>query len=149
MVRPKYPSDKQDQFMLRLPNGLRDRIKAKADEHKRSMNAEIVHVLEQKYPEPWDLQTRLIGLLGLMEIMKKGLVDKAVDEVTDDIYQTLHAVANGRIKGVAADVRDQIRDLLQKWDIDWAEELVTRDMEGMDPDEIDGIASGRQKYPEE
>ena len=43
-----------DKFMLRLPDGLRDRIKKKADVSGRSMNAEIVQVLEQAYPQPKD-----------------------------------------------------------------------------------------------
>jgi hypothetical protein len=43
-----------DKFMLRLPNGLRDRIKETADSNMRSMNAEIVATLLLTYPEPLD-----------------------------------------------------------------------------------------------
>lgn len=39
-----------DKFILRLPDGLRDRIKLAADRSGRSMNAEIVAVLEAEYP---------------------------------------------------------------------------------------------------
>lgn len=42
----------KDQFMLRLPDGMRERIKLAADESGRSMNAEIVETLREKYPEP-------------------------------------------------------------------------------------------------
>ncbi len=31
-----------DKFMLRMPDGMRDRIKASAEDNKRSMNAEII-----------------------------------------------------------------------------------------------------------
>ncbi len=41
-----------DKFMLRLPDGLRDRIKAFAESRGRSMNAEIVRVLERAFPAP-------------------------------------------------------------------------------------------------
>ncbi|MBB1498788.1 Arc family DNA-binding protein [Paracoccus sp. MC1862] len=41
-----------DQFMVRLPEGMRDRIKAAAEANNRSMNAEIVATLEEKYPRP-------------------------------------------------------------------------------------------------
>lgn len=41
-----------DKFMLRLPDGMRDRIKRAADSNNRSMNAEIVATLEDKYPPP-------------------------------------------------------------------------------------------------
>lgn len=39
-----------DRYMLRLPDGMRDRIKAAAEANNRSMNAEIVATLEEKYP---------------------------------------------------------------------------------------------------
>ncbi|MFC0201419.1 Arc family DNA-binding protein [Paracoccus rhizosphaerae] len=35
-----------DKFMLRLPEGMRDRIKAEGDKNGRSMNAEIISRLE-------------------------------------------------------------------------------------------------------
>ncbi|MFD0978043.1 Arc family DNA-binding protein [Tropicimonas aquimaris] len=37
----------QDKFIVRLPDGMRDHIKAKAAKNNRSMNAEIVHALEE------------------------------------------------------------------------------------------------------
>lgn len=46
----KAPSRTQDQFIVRLPDGMRDRIKYLADRNGRSMNAEIVSVLEQAFP---------------------------------------------------------------------------------------------------
>ncbi len=36
-----------EQFMLRLPDGMRDRIKAAAEANNRSMNAEIVARLDE------------------------------------------------------------------------------------------------------
>jgi hypothetical protein len=51
MARGDFPSSKQDQFVLRLPDGLRDRIKANAEANGRSMNSEIVALLEQEYPD--------------------------------------------------------------------------------------------------
>jgi len=35
-----------DKFVLRLPDGMRDRLKAEAEKNKRSLNAEIVARLE-------------------------------------------------------------------------------------------------------
>ncbi|WP_313349946.1 Arc family DNA-binding protein [Paracoccus sp. (in: a-proteobacteria)] len=48
--REPYPSEKQDRFIVRLPDGMRDRIKAVATMHNRSMNAEIISVLEEAFP---------------------------------------------------------------------------------------------------
>ncbi len=40
----------QEKFVLRLPDGMRDRIKLAAERNNRSMNAEIIAALEEKYP---------------------------------------------------------------------------------------------------
>lgn len=39
-------------MMVRLTEELRDRIKAAADENKRSQNSEIIATLNEKYPAP-------------------------------------------------------------------------------------------------
>lgn len=46
MSREPYPSDVADRFMLRLPGDLRARVKAQAQRNRRSMNAEIVLMIE-------------------------------------------------------------------------------------------------------
>ncbi len=37
----------QSKFIVRMPDGMRDRIKAHAEEHNRSMNSQIVYMLEK------------------------------------------------------------------------------------------------------
>ena len=46
--------------MLRFPEGMRERIKRSADVNGRSMNAEIVAVLAEHYPEPPDAFEALV-----------------------------------------------------------------------------------------
>jgi len=48
----KTPIQPQDKYVVRFPDGLRDRIKHAAEANNRSMNAEIVATLEEKYPAP-------------------------------------------------------------------------------------------------
>lgn len=43
----KYPSQMQDKFNLRFPDGMRDAIAERAKANGRSMNSEIVHILQQ------------------------------------------------------------------------------------------------------
>lgn len=45
-------SRNDEQFSVRMPQGLRGRIAASADANNRSMNAEIVSVLIAAYPRP-------------------------------------------------------------------------------------------------
>lgn len=42
----KKPNDELDKFLLRMPDGLREKIKRAAEQNSRSMNSEIVHMLE-------------------------------------------------------------------------------------------------------
>lgn len=47
--RSSYPSEQADKYLLRLPEGMRERLKEAAQENNRSMNAEIVARLEQSF----------------------------------------------------------------------------------------------------
>jgi hypothetical protein len=47
--RKLYPSEQQDRFIVRFPNGMRDKIGVAARANKRSMNAEIVNRLEASF----------------------------------------------------------------------------------------------------
>ena len=38
-----------EKFVIRLPNGLREQIKALSEQNRRSMNSEIIMVLEKAY----------------------------------------------------------------------------------------------------
>lgn len=42
----------QDKYVVRLPDGMRDRLKAAAEANRRSMNAEIVDRLEESFHLP-------------------------------------------------------------------------------------------------
>ena len=51
-MNEKDPHLNQDRYMLRMPDGMRERIRAAASSNGRSMNSEIIATLEEKYPEP-------------------------------------------------------------------------------------------------
>lgn len=61
------PSQSQDKFIIRLPEGMRDRIKFAADANNRSMNAEIVATLEAAYPEENELEQAAKDLVTALE----------------------------------------------------------------------------------
>lgn len=42
----------QDKFVVRLPDGMRDKIKASAARNGRSMNAEFVHAMDEYLSKP-------------------------------------------------------------------------------------------------
>jgi hypothetical protein len=49
MAKKEFPSDKLDQYIVRFPEGMRDRIRDAAKANNRSMNAEIVARLEASF----------------------------------------------------------------------------------------------------
>ena len=42
----RRPRKREDKFVVRLPQGMRDHIAAKANENVRSMNSEFIHRLQ-------------------------------------------------------------------------------------------------------
>jgi hypothetical protein len=77
-----------DRFMLRLPDGMRDRIKAAAEANNRSMNAEIVATLQEKYPEPTtdDLRVFLEEFRARLDEVRSEADAKAL---ADDVDQRI------------------------------------------------------------
>lgn len=78
----------KDRYMLRLPDGMRDRIKAAAEASNRSMNAEIVAALEEKYPEPSIdeiLGRRTIRALAQAPRELRYKFAKRLDDLLDEI----------------------------------------------------------------
>lgn len=97
MIDLTYPSDRLAKFVLRLPDGMRDRIKAAAEANNRSMNAEIVATLEEKYPEPVpEAGPSLSDLYELMNYVQSATTDaeqqKRLEVANGKLSQTGHGV---------------------------------------------------------
>lgn len=78
------PSRSLDKVIVRLPDGMRDRIREAAEHNNRSMNAEIVSTLEEKYP-PYEFK--------FAEFMR-NFVEPIVAAYTVEEKQRLMAIAN-------------------------------------------------------
>lgn len=65
MERKPFPSETQERFIVRFPDGMRDRISELAKTNNRSMNAEIVARLEKSFDSHQWLQE--IGLSEQLE----------------------------------------------------------------------------------
>lgn len=66
-----------DKFIIRLPDGMRDRIKTDAEQHGRTMNAEIIARLEVFTDSPSNSDR----LDEIMETLIKH--DEKLDKLTD------------------------------------------------------------------
>lgn len=45
-----YPSQEADRFNVRMPEGLRERLRASAESNHRSMNSELIFHLDRALP---------------------------------------------------------------------------------------------------
>lgn len=48
----KYPSQMQDKFNLRFPDGMRDAVAERAKENGRSMNTELIFIIDEALKSP-------------------------------------------------------------------------------------------------
>jgi len=70
-----------DQFVVRLPPGMRDQIKRAADESGRSMNSEILDVLREYFPVEPDLGELIDELEYTMVVLKEMRENSATGNV--------------------------------------------------------------------
>lgn len=92
MAKHQYPSEKQDQYMLRFPDGMRDTLKHFAAENKRSLNAEIIARLQLT------LRQETLDHLALPEGKWQDIIERAVRTVLaerDDKAEAGNERANG------------------------------------------------------
>ena len=89
MAKKQFPSDKQDQFMIRFPDGMRDTLKEIANASGRSLNAEIIDRLEKSLnwpslsiPQPlYDAVIEMpIGILMELENKLQDMVESVVSD---------------------------------------------------------------------
>lgn len=93
-----------DKFMLRLPDGMRYRIKAAAEDNNRSMNAEIVAALEEKYPPPKpdrDAFERLLVVRRMIELHHERVEKNAWSNAARNLYLW-------NLKTILEEVADQL-----------------------------------------
>lgn len=104
-----------DQYMLRFPPGLRDRIKAYAEQRGTSINSEIIRILEREFPEQWPIDERLTRLAEAMSALAAGKSDPRLDQFITDLEETVEGIVSGRVMGVDADTREAVMGLWEEY----------------------------------
>lgn len=115
-----------DQFQLRLPPGMRERIKEKADRADMSMNEAIVWCLEQYFPAPATLEQRVESLAQMVAALKRGNeLESQIDEITDQIEKTLRDIADDRLS-VTTGFAEKVSKFVEELDMEEMERLNDR-----------------------
>ncbi|WEK50286.1 MAG: Arc family DNA-binding protein [Candidatus Kaistia colombiensis] len=98
-----------EQFQLRLPMGLRDRVKAHAERHGRSTNAEIVRVLEREFPAPKPVEERVLEVLDLIGVLTLGPPSGGTVRIVEEIEAMLKRMAGGQVSDIDPELQSKIR----------------------------------------
>ncbi|MGX5810576.1 Arc family DNA-binding protein [Klebsiella pneumoniae] len=80
------PVREYDKFMLRFPDGMRDAIAERAKRNGRSMNSEIVAIIDSAISQPALAQEGIEFILGLTE---PGEIEKLSDKEKSRIHGVL------------------------------------------------------------
>lgn len=92
-MSPKQAAKDQDKFVVRLPDGMRERIRAKADRAGMSMNEAVVWCLEQYFPAPQTLDDKLNELIEKVALLKGDDTNAAVEGLIREIDATLSTIS--------------------------------------------------------
>lgn len=93
------------QIALRLPVGLRDRIKRGAEQHGRSMNSEIVDALERAFPEPPNLEEIAEDIRRHVQILRQMRQPVALHNLADSLDDLMVQLAlSGQLPDEQADI---------------------------------------------
>lgn len=85
----KFPSQKQDKFTVRFPDGMRDKIAEIAKKNNRSMNSEIILALEEyiKSKNKIDSTSYSNKLFDFEKAIRD--IEKAVRDIAIKFHETL------------------------------------------------------------
>lgn len=144
----------QDKFIVRLPPGMRDRIKVQSERMGISMNEAVVHCLEDYFPRSSSFEERVDHLAELVAALKDGSdLEDRIDDIAHEIDRTLTDVYNEKVN-VTAGFAEKVAQRVAAWEREKEEE---RKRFGMYEDLYDEYvstgedepASGGDPFPED
>jgi hypothetical protein len=110
-----YPSDKADKVLVRMPDGMRDRIKAAAKEHNRTMNAEIIDRLDRSFATAdMGLKGDPLDHVGHLSLMLSMLLNEKFQGKTREEIAAMAKEATRNINSKLALVRGPNQVVLDK-----------------------------------
>lgn len=105
----------QDKFIVRLPPGMRERIKAKAERADMSMNEAVVWCLEHFFPAPVTLEQRLQDLANLVSILKGSKEpQKDIETLIAEMEDTIVKIASEKLP-TNESFSQMVSDRLERW----------------------------------
>ncbi|MCV0426226.1 MAG: Arc family DNA-binding protein [Roseibium sp.] len=104
-----------DKVILRLPDGMRDRLKKLASKNKMSMNELVVQVLENQFPRPHTLSNRIDELADIVADFRNCIDADEVQYLSQQIFLTLVDIREGKIPIEDEEAIDKVVDVVERW----------------------------------
>ncbi|KQT57489.1 MULTISPECIES: Arc family DNA-binding protein [unclassified Aureimonas] len=139
----KYPSQAAERFQVRMPDGLRDRLRDAAEINGRAMNTEIVKRLEESFEEHpavqkledegWKSLERLLSLDDSFSEVKEQ--NRTLAQLVKNSTAMLEMLARHLVKNDAGanDLLAEIKQFADRADSIAAPELVAPDVPPLPP----------------
>ena len=125
MDKKPFPSETQERFIVRLPDGMRDRIAETAKTNGRSMNSEIVSRLWESFEGSPELER-------LREMLETEA--KTADALRHELYlKTAELELHQRASGLPEPFRSDIEHTANEWGVPFDEALERVISAGLNP----------------
>jgi hypothetical protein len=136
------------QYQLRLPQDLRDRIRHYAERQGRSMNAEIVRVLEREYPRQPSMSESFSRLLSQIDVLRNSKSNNEVIKFVNDFHNTIEGMISGRVTNVDIETQEEIMNAWKDYKARVYEESVDIENSRYELDEVESmrITGAPEKY---
>jgi hypothetical protein len=116
MAIKRRPVRQQEKIVIRLPDGMRERIQASAKRHDVSTNEEIVNILVRFFPPPATLTDEIYEVGRIMEVLRKGADAPKLAALRDSIDDLVRGIVKGRVGAVPDEVRQGLMNALEYYD---------------------------------
>lgn len=90
---PDSPSRQKDQYIVRFPDGMRDRLKEEAAKNNRSMNAEILARLEESFDTVDHGMTDAMNLLRIQYRVILDLLEQSGGGISPELRADMERLA--------------------------------------------------------
>lgn len=140
-IEKPQPRQSEDKYVVRFPDGMRDRLKDAAHDNGRSMNAEIVARLQQSFEPHTGMEE--VGHL-------KGVLDSAIASIENrmKIESALYVLLDSTGYPISwAEIAEHLRALKQASGFDPANmqvQVITPDMESSSRRQAEAVALAKR-----
>ena len=99
-----FPSDRQERFQVRFPDGMRDQVRAEAERSGRSMNQEIIARLADSLSGQTQTQTQTLGGMSQTQVQQSRDAPQFPVRIPADLKRRIEATAKANARSMNTEI---------------------------------------------